>query len=372
MTKFKKALLLVMLMSVTIGVQAQNRGFTIKGEVRDVKEGALSLMFYNDNNKLDTLAVGQLKNGQFELTGKVQSIMATYLFLNQKFVAKIFLENKDFQASILADNDLQNKITGNKAQEIFNTFEQLGVEKVERDAEIGESTSKERRDAIMTDNQAVLDGIQAKYDQNDKWYADEVLNLFRKNGNSYTTAYLIAGQMKQIDLKLLQTYYGFLEGEAKKGSDAKDIEAFIKKMSVVGVGKLAPDFTVKTPEGQDISLYSIKGKLKLVDVWASWCGPCRAENPNVVKVYEKYKDKGLEIFSVSLDEKADAWIAAIAKDNLTWKHGSDLKGWESEVCRLYYIEGVPFTVLLDENNVIIAKNLRGEKLEQKISELLDK
>lgn len=368
----KRTLLLVMLMSVTICVEAQNNGFTIKGNVEDVKEGGLVLLGYNDGQQPDTLSVGELKDGVFELTGKVEAITAAFLFLNGKRVATMFIENTDFKASILADNDLYNKISGNKAQKIFQTSEQSGIEKVDRDMKIGESTSKAYRKAVMRDDQKTLDKIKAKRDKNEQWYQDRIDNLYRTNSDSYATAYLIAASMTSIEPELLQEYSNMLTGEAKNNSNAKDIEAYLKKINVVGVGKVAPDFTVKTPEGHDISLYSIKGKIKLVDVWASWCGPCRMENPNVVKVYEKYKDKGLEIFGVSLDEKADAWIAAIQKDKLTWKHGSDLKGWKSDICSLYSIEGVPFTILLDENNVVIAKNLRGEKLEQKIAELLEK
>ena len=108
----------------------------------------------------------------------------------------------------------------------------------------------------------------------------------------------------------------------------------------------------------------------LIDFWASWCGPCRGENPNVVALYKEYQPKGLEIFGVSLDNNKEAWVKAIADDGLIWKHGSDLKGWQSEPAKLYSITGIPATLLLDENNKIIAKNLRGEALKQKVAELL--
>ncbi len=138
----------------------------------------------------------------------------------------------------------------------------------------------------------------------------------------------------------------------------------------LAVGKSAPDFELPTPDGQNIKLSSLKGKVVLIDFWASWCGPCRAENPNVVAMYNKYKGKNFEILGVSLDSKKDKWTEAIAKDKLTWKHVSDLNGWQSAAAKLYGIDGIPNTYLLDKNGVIAAKNLRGKELEAEVAKLV--
>ena len=122
--------------------------------------------------------------------------------------------------------------------------------------------------------------------------------------------------------------------------------------------------------GEEVAIRSFRGKYVLLGFWASWCGPCRGENPHVVEIYKEYHPKGLEIFGVSLDNNKEAWVKAIADDGLVWKHGSDLKGWQSAPAQLYSVSGIPHTVLLDENNKIIAKNLRGDELKQKIAELL--
>jgi thiol-disulfide isomerase/thioredoxin len=145
----------------------------------------------------------------------------------------------------------------------------------------------------------------------------------------------------------------------------QEIDSYSKLMS----GTVAPDFTFPTPEGKPLALSSFKGKIVLVDFWASWCGPCRKENPNVVRMYNKYHKKGFEILGVSLDEDKERWVAAIKKDGLVWPHVSDLKGWQSEACRLYGIDAIPFTILLDKEGKIIAKSLRGAALEQKLEEL---
>ncbi|MGN7719361.1 redoxin domain-containing protein [Chitinophaga sp. 22620] len=136
------------------------------------------------------------------------------------------------------------------------------------------------------------------------------------------------------------------------------------------IGQQAPDFTLPDPTGKQISLSSFKGKYVLVDFWASWCGPCRQENPNVVQAYLKYKNKNFTILGVSLDKTKDAWMKAIADDGLAWSHVSDLKFWESSVVPLYGISGIPTNILVDPQGKIVAANLRGSGLEQKLGELL--
>lgn len=139
------------------------------------------------------------------------------------------------------------------------------------------------------------------------------------------------------------------------------------------IGDYAPTFTSKTPEGKDLSLNDVDAKVIVLDFWASWCGPCRRENPNVVRMYNQYHDKGLEIVGISLDKQGqkDRWLKAIKDDNLTWHHVSNLNYFSDPVARLYNIRSIPATYILDEDGKIVAKNLRGARLEAKIKELLD-
>lgn len=137
--------------------------------------------------------------------------------------------------------------------------------------------------------------------------------------------------------------------------------------------RLAPEIKLNTPDGEPITLSSLRGQYVLIDFWASWCGPCRKENPNVVRIYNKYKNKGFTIFSVSLDKDANAWKAAIEKDGLIWpNHGSDLMQWESPLPRIYEFNGIPYTVLVDKEGYIIGAGLRGPALERKLEEIFSK
>lgn len=148
--------------------------------------------------------------------------------------------------------------------------------------------------------------------------------------------------------------------------------AYKDEMVMKSGGVSAPDFVALKPDGQQLRLSSLKGKYVLLDFWASWCAPCRKENPNVVRLYKKYKSKGFTVFSFSLDDRKDAWLKAIKEDGLIWKnHGTDFKAWKTPLASIYRFNSIPHTVLIDKNGKIIAKNLRGEKLEEKLIELFD-
>src|SRR5690606_22350055 len=142
-----------------------------------------------------------------------------------------------------------------------------------------------------------------------------------------------------------------------------------EKKNKVAIGQKAPDFTANTPEGKAESLHKNLGKVTVVDFWASWCGPCRKENPNVVALYNKYKDQGLKIIGVSLDKEKDAWVKAIADDKLNWLQVSNLKFWDDAIAKDYAVESIPATFILDANGIIVAKDLRGAELEAKVAEL---
>lgn len=162
------------------------------------------------------------------------------------------------------------------------------------------------------------------------------------------------------------------ESEYVKGFQQRldQIKAKAEADKKTEIGATAPEISLTTPEGNPIKLSDFKGQYVLIDFWAAWCKPCRAENPHVKKVYEKYKDKNFEIFGVSLDREKEHWVQAIAQDGLPWKHGSELQFWQSSFVPVYNVQGIPMTVLVDPEGKIIAKGLRSAQLEAKLKELL--
>jgi thiol-disulfide isomerase/thioredoxin len=207
---------------------------------------------------------------------------------------------------------------------------------------------QERFSALVTKNKAslaVLAGIQ------------------QLNPNKYLNLY------KEVDVALTAKYPSS-KYLANLKKDIAAFEAQTQKSGKLAIGSVLPDFTLTTPEGKALSLSSFKGKVVLIDFWASWCGPCRKENPNVVAMYKKLHAKGFEIYSVSLDDNQEKWMKAIKADGLIWNHASDLKGWDNQVAKMFGIDAIPFTILLDKEGKIIDKGLRGKELEAKVEAAL--
>ena len=174
---------------------------------------------------------------------------------------------------------------------------------------------------------------------------------------------------KEVDVALTAKY-PTSKYLANLKKDISSFEAQAQKTSKLATGSIAPDFTLTTPEGKPLTLSSFRGKVVLLDFWASWCGPCRKENPNVVAMYKKFHNKGFEIYSVSLDEDKNKWLNAIKADGLIWNHASDLKSWDNKAAKLYGVDAIPFTLLLDKEGKIIDKGLHGKELEAKIKDAL--
>lgn len=362
----KKTLLPLAVLALSLAACNTTPKYTINGTVDGEQTGTAYLVKYAQQ-KADTLAKGEIVNGKFTLTGNVDNITNAYLVLEGKRGGTpVFVENTNITATLNPANPMESKVEGGEAQKLFNQYFEIQKEMQKQQREL----YKAYREATDANDDAKVQEIEDQFSEAGKTAKAKADALVKDNNNTYVAAYIVASEAGSLNVEELEEKYAQLGENAKATEPGMQIADRIQKLKAIAIGQVAPDFTLNTPEGKPVSMHSIKGKVKLIDFWASWCGPCRGENPNVVKVYEEFHPKGLEILSVSLDNDKEAWMKAIEDDHLTWNHVSDLKGWGSEAAQLYAINGIPHLIVLDENNVIVAKNLRGEQLREQIASML--
>jgi peroxiredoxin len=195
-------------------------------------------------------------------------------------------------------------------------------------------------------------------------------SFVKDHPESVVSALALQNMMEGMDDSTLNQLYSGLDTAIQHSTFGEQIGTRLAMEKKTSIGQQAPDFTMNDTTGTPVSLSSFRGKYVLVDFWASWCGPCREENPNVVKAYNEYKGKDFTILGVSLDKTKDAWEKAIKDDHLTWNHVSDLQYWDNAAAKLYGVQAIPANFLIDPSGKIIAKNLRGDKLDKELAQVL--
>lgn len=199
----------------------------------------------------------------------------------------------------------------------------------------------------------------------------DIWNFIKNSPTSAATYFASTFIIQEPDMSMLDDALAKLQKDMPEEAITAELDRRINSVKPLSIGGLAPDIELTNPDGKVVKLSSLRGKVVLIDFWASWCRPCRMENPNVVRVYQKYKNKGFDIYGVSLDRNMEQWKGAIQQDGLTWNHVSDLKGWQSSAAQLYKVNSIPKTFLLDQKGRIIAVDLRGPALEQKLEQLFN-
>lgn len=324
--------------AVRQGVRAgtDSSTYTMRGNIAGLETGWV-FMYHHADGPTDSAAI---RHGQFELTGKVVETEFCHLVFKRVngtnlYSAAFFLQagtitatgNKDSLGSLL--------FTGAPVQDEYRKF--------------------------VHDMPASQPGFQAAFVRQyaaghpDSYVAvEEVLEYFSYDPNANTLQHIYNGLAPQIQ----SSYLG------------KELKNILDAALLTGIGRPAPDFMQTDTKGKPVELAVFKGQYVLIDFWASWCGPCRAENPNVLRNYREFHSKGFTVLGVSLDEKKDKWLAAIRQDGMPWTQVSDLKGWKNEVAVQYGVEGIPMNFLLDRNGTIIARGLRGPELDKTLKEFV--
>lgn len=296
--------------------------------------------------------------------------------VNEQNFAMLVLDSSQ-KISMKGDiRNLGNTYTteGSEDTKVFLEFNSLGRSIQQRTDSMQQSfqsiVGTMKMDSVHMDS--ISKSFEPVYNKMIDEYQTKVAALVTKNKTSLAS---LAGIDQLNPDKYLDLYKELDASLSAKYSNSKylgKLHGEVASFSRLMKGSKAPDITGTNPEGKTLSLSSFKGKIVMIDFWASWCGPCRKENPNVVRLYNKYHAKGFDIFGVSLDDDKDRWVAAIKKDGLIWNHVSELKGWQSAVCGVYGVDAIPQTFLVDKEGNIIDKGLRGKELEDKLAELLGK
>ena len=352
--------------------------YTINVQADGVYDGIRGYLKRNENGKTTTstdTAIAQ--KGRFLFKGIVKATEMHTLTIDGIYGQVFFvLEPGETTITVYKDSIQKSKVVGGYNNDVFTTYKAGYL------AIADEVNALRKEFSLVSDNPDKVKELQQRNSDLRQEMKNFGFTFLKQYPNSDFSLILLEGMTTQpsFDVNAAEEILELIDKDImKKSYNAETFFKIRRKIDeakakgTIAVGALAPDFTAPNPEGEPIAMSAIKGKITIIDFWASWCRPCRVENPTYVRLYEQYHSKGLEIISVSLDREnqKQLWIDAIAKDKLTWYNVSHLKFWKDPVAQLYNITSIPAAFIIDEKGTIVAERLRGAALEAKIAELLD-
>lgn len=368
MKRINNIWIVVLSLIITPMLHAQKVNYMITGTWRNGSGNMVRLM---QGHSLDELtpfdSTKVTANGTYTLKGKVAEMKRVYIAFDGKHKRDILLDGKPLVMNYELNNGKPSfDCKGSDEQTILKRSSDrlMGYCMMKFAFMFGLSKAKDKG------NVAHFDSLAMAFDSLGKIMDKTMIEYVDSARNNYAIPYFIHDFIIQY-----QTYdnamkaYNMLTDRVKNAAPGLRLKAELEQMSQVNVGGIAPNFELNTPEGKKLSLNSLKGHIVLLDFWASWCGPCIREMPNVKQIYAKYHDKGLEILGVSLDREKTPWINAIKTKGLSWNHVSSLKEFDCPVARLFHVTAIPRMYIIDKEGKIIAQDLRGEELAKKMDEL---
>ncbi|MBE0647131.1 MAG: redoxin domain-containing protein [Bacteroidales bacterium] len=339
--------------------------YKIIGSITGIDSGLVYLQ-KRDGGEWKIIDSAELVSGKFNIKGAIESPELWYLTVKDaKVYVPLFVENSTITVDILADSLEGTSIKGSLSQGVYEDY----LKKMEPISEEMNAIYMEYKSAREAGDEVAMAAADSMYEAVEARQKEEILAFAMENNTSVVAPYLIYRNAYMFDLPAMEEAALAMDTALNASTYMKDLTKQIAILKAVEIGQPAPDFTQADTAGNPLTLSSLKGNVLLIDFWASWCGPCRAENPNVVVAWQKYHNKGFDILGVSLDKSRDKWLEAIQADNLTWNQVSDLQYWNNEASNLYGVRSIPSNVLLDKDGIIIARNLRGEDLTNKLEEI---